>query len=171
MSKEVELITKPEELMKWMAAHDVLIDLSTEDITLLLDYLEGHDYGLGTDKNDELIRIDLAPKEMEYDEYSVDDLIDQVCEWNYELLLDADAKRNAPKDMLDFTREQNRYEAYKEQESILDRMFEQTKYARHIETVANVIVNEVLERCGNDPEKIATAIKGEIKQFSMERVR
>lgn len=171
MSNEVELITKPEELMKWMARHDVLMDLSSEDITMLLDYMEGHDYGIGTNKNDELIRIDLAPKELDYETYSMDEWIDQVCEWNYELLQDADEKRNNPKDMVEFSREQKRYEAYKEQESILDRMFEQTKYARRIETMANVIVTEVLTKFGNEPEKIASAIAGEIKKFNVEKVR
>ena len=44
MAKEEMLITEPQELMRWMSEHDVLMDISAEDIQLLLNYLDGHDY-------------------------------------------------------------------------------------------------------------------------------
>ena len=37
---------------------------------------------------------------------------------NYELILDADAKRHNPKDFIEFTSEQNRYESLKKEECL-----------------------------------------------------
>ena len=54
---------------------------------MLLDYMEGHDYRLSTDKEGNLVRVDVNDDQYDTDEYSVDDLIDSVCEWNYELIL------------------------------------------------------------------------------------
>jgi len=99
MAKERDLITEPQELMRWMSEHDVLMDISAEDIQLILNYLDGHDYAMGTDKEGNLVRVDVAVEEGECIEYSLDEFIDLVCEWNYELILDADERRNNPKDM------------------------------------------------------------------------
>lgn len=113
MAKEENLITEPQELMKWMSENDVLMDISAEDIQLLLNYLDGHDYAMGTDKEGNLVRVDVAVEDGECIEYSLDEFIDLVCEWNYELILDADERRNNPKDMLDFSRVQSKYESLK----------------------------------------------------------
>ena len=171
MAKEENLITEPQELMKWMAEHDVLMDVSAEDIQLLLNYLDGHDYAMGTDKEGNLVRIDVAVDDGECIEYSLDEFIDLVCEWNYELVLEADGRRNNPKDMLDFSRAQNKYESLKQDEALLDRMFEQTKYGKYINEFAEKIVCQVMEIFENDMEKAATVIADSVKDFHMERKR
>lgn len=171
MEKELELITEPQELMRWMSAHDILMNISIEDIGLLLNYMESHDYAIGTDHRDELVRIDLKSDELETDAYSVDDLIDQVCEWNYELILDADEKRNAPKNMIDFSNEESRYEGYKADERKLDRMFDQTKYGREVEELAVNLANEFIKNFGKNKEQAINAIAEEVKQYTTERTR
>ena len=171
MERELELITEPQELMRWMSAHDILMNISMEDIGLLLAYMESHDYAIGTDNRDELVRIDLNSDELEPDAYSVDDLIDQVCEWNYELILDADEKRNDSKDMIDFANEESRYESYKEDERKLDRMFDQTKYSREVKELAVKLANEFIENFGKNKEQAITMIAEEVKQYTTERTR
>lgn len=171
MAKEENLITEPQELMKWMSEHDVLMDISAEDIQLLLNYLDGHDYAMGTDKEGNLVRVDVAVEDGECIEYSLDEFIDLVCEWNYELILDADERRNNPKDMLDFSRAQSKYESLKQDEVLLDRMFEQTKYGKDIAEFAERIVCQVMEIFENDMEKAATVIADGVKDFRMERAR
>ena len=171
MAREVNLITEPQELMQWMSAHDVLMDISLEDIQLLLNYLEGHDFAMGTDKEERLVRVDIATEDGECIEYSMDEFIDLVCEWNYELILDADERRNNPKDMLDFSREQSRYESYKQDEVLLDRMFEQTKYGKHIAEVAEKITGQMLELFEANMEQAITVVADGIKNYRTERVR
>ena len=171
MAKEENLITEPQELMKWMSEHDVLMDISAEDIQLLLNYLDGHDYAMGTDKEGKLIRVDIAVEDGECIEYSLDEFIDLVCEWNYELILEADERRNNPKDMLDFSRAQGKYESLKQDEIVLDRMFEQTKYGKDIAEFAEKITGQMLELFEANMEQAITVVADGIKNYRTERVR
>ena len=171
MIKEDVLITEPQELMQWMSEHDVLMDISVEDIQLLLNYLDGHDYAMGTDKEGNLVRVDIAVEEGECVEYSLDEFIDLVCEWNYELILEADERRNNPKDMLDFSRAQSKYESLKQDEIVLDRMFEQTKYGKDIVEFAEKITGQMLELFEVNMEQAITVVADGIKNYRTERVR
>ena len=171
MIKEDVLITEPQELMQWMSEHDVLMDISVEDIQLLLNYLDGHDYAMGTDKEGNLVRVDIAVEDGECVEYSLDEFIDLVCEWNYELILEADERRNNPKDMLDFSRAQSKYESLKQDEIVLDRMFEQTKYGKDIVEFAEKITGQMLELFEANMEQAITVVADGIKNYRTERVR
>lgn len=171
MHEEIELITKPEELKNWMKEHDVTMELSLEDIQLLMDYFESHDYALATDKKGELVRVDFGTIEMKTVEYTMDEVIDVVCDWNYELIVDADEKRNNPKDFQDFVSEQKRYENYIADEVILDRLFEQTKYAVAINVMAENIATEIIKRLPLGLDAAVGPIKQILQENASERVR
>jgi hypothetical protein len=68
-----------------------------------------------------------------------------VCEWNYELILDMDADRQNPKDMVDFSNKQSKYESLKQEEAILDKLFDQTKYRTGIEKLAEELANQFIQ--------------------------
>ena len=51
--------------------------------------MEGHDYAIGIDSDGKMYRQDVAEENGEIEPYPIDDVIDTVCEWNYELILDA----------------------------------------------------------------------------------
>jgi len=171
MDKEVKLIAEPQELMKWMSKNEVFMDISLEEIQILLNYLEGHDFAVGTDKEGKLYRVDISGDDAERIPYTMDELIDLVCEWNYELILDADEHRNNPKDMLDFSREQNRYESYKKDEEILDRLFEQTKYGEEINRVAEKIVEKFKETMEFNMTEAVEVVAESVRAYQAERVR
>ena len=101
MDAEVTLFSKPEELIAWADTFDILLNPSIEDAAILLNYMEGHDYAIGIDSDGKMYRQDVAEENGEIEPYPIDDVIDTVCEWNYELILDADAHRNDPKDFKD----------------------------------------------------------------------
>lgn len=61
---------------------------------------------------------------------------------NYEFILDIDAERQNARDFLDFGNKQDRYNTLKSQEQILDKLFDQTKYAVVIEKTAEKLANE-----------------------------
>ena len=82
MDKEAVLFTKPEELIEYLDENDLLMDLSSKDSEILLNYMEGHGYGLG-ELDGKLVRVDIGEEYGEVMEYSIDDAIDVVCEWNY----------------------------------------------------------------------------------------
>lgn len=171
MTREIELITTPQELQKWMSDSNVQMEFSSDDLEILLGYLEGHGYALAKDTNNQLVRVDMESDEMEVDEYTLDDAIDQVCDWNYSLILEADENRNNPKNMIDFANEQARYEKYKQDEEILDKMFEQTKFMPPIEALARKIAAEVLETYELGVEKVVQTVTEQIRGFQPERVR
>lgn len=171
MTREIELITTPQELQKWMSDNDVQMEFSGDDLEILLGYLEGHGYALAKDTNNQLVRVDMESDEMEVEEYTLDDAIDQACDWNYSLILEADENRNNPKNMIDFANEQARYDKYKQDEEILDKMFEQTKYMPPIEALARKIATEIIEAYEQGVDKVVQTVTENIRGYQAERVR
>ena len=124
VNKSIAEISQPEELLDFISENGIAITMTDKEAEMLLGYMEGHDYVIGFAGGD-LYRGDLdeIPGEIVWDEYSVDDLIDSVCEWNYELILDMDAARQNPADMVDFSNKQSKYESLKQEEAVLDKLF------------------------------------------------
>lgn len=90
MTRDVELITTPQELEQWIRDAEVQMKFNTDDMEILLGYLEGHGYALAKDEHNQLVRVDMESDEVEVEDYTLDDAIDQACEWNYSLILEAD---------------------------------------------------------------------------------
>lgn len=139
-------IRQPEELVAFIQRNDIPIVMTDKEAELLLGYMEGHDYVVGFVEG-QFYRGDLdeVPGEIVWDDYTVDDLIDAVCEWNYELILDMDAERQDPKDMIDFANKQSKYESLKAEEAVLDKLFDQTKYRAGIDRLAEVLANQFIQ--------------------------
>ena len=171
MTREIELITTPQELQKWMNDSDVQMEFRSDDMEILLGYLEGHGYALAKDTNNNLVRVDMESDEMEVDEYTLDDAIDQACDWNYSLILEAEENRNNPKNMIDFANEQARYEKYKQDEEVLDKMFEQTKYMPPLEALARKIATEIVEAYEQGVDKVVQTVTENFRGYQAERVR
>lgn len=171
MTRDVELITTPQELEQWICDAGVQMKFEADDMDILLGYLEGHGYALAKDEFNQLVRVDMESDEVEVEDYTLDDAIDQACEWNYSLILEADEKRNNPDDFISFVNEQARYDKYKADEVILDKMFEQTKYMPPIEALARKIATEVLETYELGVEKVVEAVTERVRGFQTERVR
>lgn len=140
-------IRQPEELLAFIKDNAISIVMTDKEAEMLLGYMEGHDYVVGFAEG-RLYRGDLddVPGEIVWDDdFSVDDLIDTVCEWNYEMILDMDAERQNPKDMVDFSNKQSKYESLKQEEAILDKLFDQTKYRDGIEKLAEELANQFIQ--------------------------
>lgn len=140
-------IRQPEELLAFIKDNEISIVMTDKEAEMLLGYMEGHDYVVGFAEG-RLYRGDLddVPGEIVWDDdFSVDDLIDTVCEWNYELILDMDAERQNPKDMVDFSNKQSKYESLKQEEAVLDKLFDQTKYRAGIEKLAEELANQFIQ--------------------------
>ena len=168
MDMEVSLFTKPEELLSWVEKQNNSVGMDLQGAGILMEYLEGHDYAIGVNANEELVRKDIAKEGGEIELYSIDDLIDCVCEWNYELILEADMRRNNPSDFIDFSKEQNRYDKYKRDEAVLDAMFDRTKHGKQCEELGRMLAEAFVERLNHssDMEKEAITIAKEIKAYS-----
>lgn len=82
-AKPVELSTV-EALLEFQRNFETGFHFTDKEAEIILDYFEGHDYVLGHVEG-VLHRGDLADKKDEtvWEEFSMDDVIDLVCEWNY----------------------------------------------------------------------------------------
>ena len=169
MDREGILATKPEEpdalstveeLLKYQKDFDTGFHFTDKEAEIILDYMEGHGYTLGQ-VDGILYRGDLCdkPNETVWEEFPMDDVIDSVCEWNYEFILDIDAERQNARDFIDFGNKQDRYNSLKSQEQVLDKLFDQTKYAVVIEKTAERLANEFIENLSKGRE-MDSAVKG-----------
>ena len=103
----------------------------------------------------------------EIEPYSIDDVIDIVCEWNYELILDAEAHRSDPKDFNDYNEYQSRYESLKADEKRLDRLFDKTSYGKELIEVATELADRVIAQLGNkELEKAAVTVAEGVREYS-----
>lgn len=159
-------IRQPEELLIFIRNNDIKIVMTDKEAEMLLGYMEGHDYVVGYTQG-ELYRGDLGevPGEIVWDDYSVDELIDSVCEWNYEMILEMDAERQDPKDMIDFSNKQSKYESLKADEAILDGLFDQTKYRAGIDKLAEELANQFIQNLNlNGAEMAVRTLVADVRQ-------
>lgn len=77
-----------EEFLMWDNSHKYGVDLTLEDVKLILDYVEGHGYAICPGDQWEILLVDLDEPENEPQSLCIEELINRVCQWNYELLLD-----------------------------------------------------------------------------------
>ena len=167
MDKELTIIAEPEELIAWADTFDILLNPSIEDAAILLNYMEGHDYAIGIDSDGKMYRQDIAEENGEIEPYSIDYVIDIVCEWNYELILDAEAHRSDPKDFNDYNEYQSKYESLKADEKRLDRLFDKTSYGKELIEVATELADRVIAQLGNkELEKAAVTVAEGVREYS-----
>lgn len=161
MNKDVVRISQPGELIKWLSEHDNDLMLSEQEADLLLGYIEGHDYQLAT-QGDKLYRVDLQAAEGEEKlvDYPIEDVVDIVCEWNYEMIQCADEERNKAVDEKDSIEVESRYEKLLEDEERLDCIFDRTKYGQRLNDLAIMLAEEAIRHIKEEGgiEKATTTI-------------
>lgn len=147
MKTENKPLITAEELVNFTDSNDILIHLSIKEAEILLGYMEGHGYAL-EECDGKLMRKDLCSdcESPEIQECSIDDAIDAACEWNYELLQEAEAARENPKSLEDFIDEDNQYRSLQEDEKVLDQMFDRTKYGKEIAELAEKLAFEFIQK-------------------------
>lgn len=167
MDGEVQLFTEPDELLNWLDENDLLMGLDAKEAEVLLHYMEGHGYGLGVSEG-KFIRVDIGEENGEVMEYSIDDAIDIICEWNYELIQEAKESRESPNNFLDFCNKQSNYDSLREDEKLLDKMFDRTCYGKEVNDLAIKLANEAIQRikASQDVKQAAMAVTEGIGSYS-----
>lgn len=118
-------------------------------------------------KRKKLFDVDYIDDNGEIEPYPIDDVIDIVCEWNYELILDAEAHRSDPKDFNDYNEYQSKYESLKADEKRLDRLFDKTCYGKELIEVATELADRVIAQLGNkELEKVAVTVAEGVREYS-----
>ena len=107
---------------------------------------------------------------------NIDDAIDMACEWNYELILEADEKRRNPDNLVSYVEADKYYAELKEDEVILDKLFEKTKYYAGIEQLAKTLAEQFINNLKNVEEKrnidgLTSQVVNQVKQYGSGRSR
>lgn len=139
MELQTVTITRTETFLVWANFARPDLEVTQRDAEILLGYMAGHDYELVL-QNGELFRHDVAEQPGEMQEYDIDDVIDIVCEWNYELKTDARHGMEEPKDFIDFCNYKEAFDSICADCENLDRLFERTRYGRENEKLVGQIV-------------------------------
>ena len=132
----------------------------------LIGYMEGHGFILGQ-KDGELYRGNLCPAQEEtlWETYSVDDAINDAFEWNDELIRETRAAVVDSENTAEIKERERELVGLREDERILDAMFERTKYGKELDILAEILAEELIrDMCGEGGidaavEKLAAQIK------------
>lgn len=144
--EEPECFSCGADLMKFLEASDTPFELSETEADKMLGYMSGHDFLLGK-KEGKLFRGDLSNQtdKVRWSEDTIDDVINEVCEWNYEMLKQARAEMENPKDFVDFANKKAYADILAEDYEILDKLFDRTKYGMEIEALAVILADEFIQ--------------------------
>ena len=132
--------------MKFMEACDTPFELSEVEADKLLVYMRGHDFLLA-EMEGKLFRGDLSYQtdKIRWSEDTIDDVIDEVTEWNYEMLKQAQAEMENPKDFIGFANKKAYADTLAEDYELLDKLFDRTKYGVEIEALAVTLADEFIQ--------------------------
>lgn len=144
--EEPNQFSDAKELVQFMSVCDVPFELTEAEADKMLEYLSGHDFLVG-EKEGKLFRGDLCYQQgkVRWSEDSIDDVINDVSEWNYDLLQKAQAEMEDPKDFIDFANKKAKAEILEEDYRILDALFDRTKYGVQIQKLAEKLAGRLIQ--------------------------
>ncbi len=144
-SERITLLEQPEALITWLNQQEVVFELSKEEAELLLGYMDGHDYRIGLDENEEMVRVDIGEPDEDVVPYHIHEVVDIVCEWNYELLQHTEQKMECAETKQVEEQLHMEYVQLQVEEVILDKIFERTPYARAISDKAQELADRFID--------------------------
>lgn len=126
--KETE-ITTPAALVAWAGYYRPEMELNEKEAEMLLGYMEGHGYAL-TVKAGEMFRKNTEDEREETVPYSMDEVVDVICEWNYEFLETERQEMEETEDSVDFSEQKEYYDSLVADSEMLDGLFDRTVYGK-----------------------------------------
>lgn len=141
--------------------------LTEEGAQKLLGYMEGHEFLLGH-RDGKLYRGDLCYEQgkVRWEPYIIEDAVNDVTEWNYDLILEAKAALSNAKDMIDFANKKSYLDTLCEDEQILDKMFDCTAHGKAVEALAETLAEALVAEIsrGGDIDAAVRNMTGQIKE-------
>lgn len=137
MAEEVVALRTPEKLLEWLDVYDILLNLSEQEAQTLIDYMEGHAYEIGVCE-EKMYLMDMNEDPPELEQMGIDDIIDSAVAWNYEMIEQAEYDKQHPKDFIDYCNQYEHCNRLREEEKILDGMYDRTIYGKVLSQAAMV---------------------------------
>lgn len=147
------------EFARFMNEDDRSFPLTEKEAEILLGYLGGSDFILGQ-KEGKLFRgdTDYAPGVIRWVEDTIDDVVHAAYEWNDEIIKMTEAQIIIAETPSDCVREKERLASLREDEKILDTLFDRTRYGKELDELARKLAEELIQDL-QSPEGIDGAIQ------------
>lgn len=143
MEVGMTMIESPKALKEWGEQNVPHIKLTDQGAGLLLSYMQDNEIMLYMGPDDGLKQCDRLG---EFTDTTMDDVIDTVCEWNYEAIEDTRCQMKNPHDYLEYCNASNRDRELKNEQAVLNVMFEDTKYGRDVQEMAMQLAHDTMDR-------------------------
>lgn len=143
MNETVYSIDSADGMITFLKTVDSSVKIQKRGAEIILNNLLGHQAQLLADKDAKLyLRIEDKVAE----ETTIDDVVDLVCEYNYEEIYETEESIKEESDFVNKCRIEKRLEELKRDKRILDKIFYHTKYGRKVEVVADRICAGLCEK-------------------------
>lgn len=119
------------------------IKMNKKCATIILANYDSRDITLSTDKEGYLYQTGITGEEIQT---TLDDMIDEVCEWNYEDIEDAKNALKRADDYIAKCKLSSQIEKLEKEARALNYIFYQTKYGRNVEMLADRIAKDVMQQ-------------------------
>lgn len=147
----MRMIVKANELQEVVKVQNNF-KLTNVESELVLDYLEGHGYGIGIGENNQMYFVDIEDSEEESFEEDFTEILDRVVEWNYELIQDCDRA---------IEREIASIEQHEEYAQLMDRKFDLQNDEKILDKLREEIGRAPMNQ--KEKEEIINCINQELK--------
>jgi hypothetical protein len=141
--------------------------MTEEEAQKLIGYMEGHEYLLGY-MDGGMYRGDLCYEQgkIHWEPYTIDDAVDAVTEWNYDMIPEAEVALSNAKDKIDFANKKSYLDTLREDEKILDKMFDRTTQGKMIEAIGTSLAEALIEDIsrGGDIDAAVKNLTEQIKE-------
>lgn len=143
MEAGMELIQDGEQLAAFSAE---IFPMTAEEAGVLLGYVEGHGYALAG-KDGSLYRGDVCgqPEKVCWEKYDIEDVVDDAMEWNFAMMQESERLMDQLESYYDYQLVSEGYGALRDDEKILDSLFDRTKYGKIIENMASGIAEGIIQ--------------------------
>ncbi len=157
---------KASELTAFIEGNSISMQMTDKEAEILLGYMDGHGCMIGH-RNEEIMCMDVCVGEDEqtWKPYSIDDAINDACDCNYDMILQAQQELESTDKFDEYEQVNARLESLREDEKVLDVMFDRTKYGKEVEQLgkqlADDFIRDMQSKGGIDAaiEKMTEAVK------------
>jgi len=159
------------ELVKFLDSCQTPFHITEQEADLLCGYVNGQGSIIGKEHGRRYLGdVCRETDQVLWEETTIDDLADMVCEWNFALLQEAKKDLENPDRFLSFTEKQKQYEKLCADEKVLNALFDRTVYGKQIEEMAQKIAGCFVDsiQLGEDIDRAAEIMAKGIKAGQQE---
>lgn len=137
---------KASELTAFIDNNGISPQLTEQEAEILLGYMDGHGCMIGH-RDEEIVCKDVCGGEEEqiWKPYSLDDAINDACNCNFDMILQAQQELESTDEFDEYEQVNTRLESLREDEKVLDVMFERIKYGIEIKNFAEQLADNLFE--------------------------